>query len=122
MTSRLGEVKPRLAKLLLLLSSPHPGEVANAARMIERTLRDVGADWHDLTRELTRTPAVPTPPPPPDIHDDWRTLHEYCSDHLNRLSERERSFMDTLDHWRGDITEKQRVWLDAIYTRLRRTR
>jgi hypothetical protein len=120
--SRLTQVKPRLIKLLLMLSSQHPGEVTNAARQIERTLREVGADWHDLTRELTSAPPPPPPPPPePDINDDWCAMRDYCLRHLHRLSAREQGLIETLDHWRGDyITEKQMAWLQSIYARLRR--
>jgi hypothetical protein len=29
--------------------------------------------------------------------------------------------MDTLEHWRGNLTDKQHAWLVAIHARLRRT-
>ena len=51
MTS-ISDIAPRLQKLLLMLSSPNSGEVVNAARAIERTLREAGADWHDLVNGL----------------------------------------------------------------------
>ena len=43
----------KLAKLVPMLSSNQPGEVAATARAIERTLKSAGADWHDLTKLLT---------------------------------------------------------------------
>ena len=40
MTARLAAIRPRLEKLVLMLSSPNSGEVVNAARAIEQTLQD----------------------------------------------------------------------------------
>jgi hypothetical protein len=124
MSSRLSGIAPKLEKLVLMLSSDQPGEVAAAAAAINRTLQTVGADWHDLAQELTK----PSPAPPRDEYsrsrnegqDDWRPLHKYCRSHAEELSAREQDFMDTLSRWRGNITEKQRAWLEAIHARLRR--
>jgi hypothetical protein len=41
-------VAPRLAKLVPLLGSDKPGEVAAAVAAIGRTLRGAGLDWHTL--------------------------------------------------------------------------
>jgi len=124
-SSRISGIAPKLEKLVLMLSSDQPGEVVAAANAIERALRTAGADWHDLAHELTR-PAAPAR----DRHKgrsnrdneggDWRPLYEYCRRHLDVLSNREQGFMATLGHWRGDVTEKQRGWLQAIHARLRR--
>jgi hypothetical protein len=48
-------------------------------------------------------------------------MHAYCRRREELLSSRERDFMTTLDFWRGDLTEKQLAWLQAIHARLRRT-
>jgi len=48
----LAPIAPRLRKLLLMLSSSAPGEVVAAAGAIGRTLKDAGADWHDLAGGL----------------------------------------------------------------------
>ena len=123
MSSRIAEIAPKLEKLVLMLSSNQPNEVAAAAAAITRTLQAAGADWHEFARELTK-PAAPAR----DRHkgrnwdddsDDWRPLYEYCRRHLDALSSREQDFMATLCQWRGNITEKQRAWLDAIHDRLR---
>jgi hypothetical protein len=104
-----------------MLSSPEPGEVFAAARAIERTLRTVDADWHDLARELAQPLPSPTPGAPPHGPDgDWQAMYEFCRSRPDRLSGREHEFMDTLEHWRGDLTDKQYAWLVAIYGRLRR--
>ena len=113
-TTRISEIAPKLEKLVLMLSSDQAGEVVAAAAAIKRALRTAGANWYDLARGLTR-------PVTQDNGDrsGWRPLHAYCRQHLDALSDREQDFMATLDHWRGNLTEKQRAWLDAIYDRLR---
>jgi hypothetical protein len=114
--TRLSEIAPKLSKLVLMLSSTQPGEVTAAAAAITRALQAAGSDWHDLARELTK----PVPASSRTEDGGWRPLHAHCRQHLNALSSRERDFMTTLDHWRGDVTEKQRAWLDGIHARLRR--
>jgi hypothetical protein len=125
--TRLSTIAPKLAKLVLMLSSDQPGEVFAASRAIERALEGIGADWFDLVGELTKpAPASSSSRSNRNRHHeqqqqgDWRPLHEYCRDRIDALSARECDFMDTLDRWRGNITEKQRAWLDGIYARLRR--
>jgi len=44
----LVSIGPRLAKLVPLLASDVPGEVAAAAAAITRTLHGAGLDWHTL--------------------------------------------------------------------------
>jgi hypothetical protein len=112
----------RLGKLLLLLSSDQPGEVFNAARAIERTLRATGKDWYDLARRLS-VPAKKHTGEQPSRHDsnnNWRIMHKYCGTHVSTLRPREREFIESLGDWRGDLTEKQHVWLVSIYQRLSR--
>jgi hypothetical protein len=119
--SRLADIAPKLEKLILLLSSDQPGEVAAAAAAITRALKAIDADWHDLGRLLTTTPVAPLRDT--DRNGDrsgWRPLHAYCKRHPDALNSREQDFMATLDRWRGNVTEKQLAWLIAIYHRLRR--
>jgi hypothetical protein len=123
-SSRISEIAPRLEKLVLMLSSDQPGEVVAAAAAIRRTLETVGADWHDLTRELTKPVAPSHDRSRGENYDSdrsgWRPLHAYCRRHLDALSAREQDFIATLDTWRGNVTEKQLAWLIAIHGRLRR--
>src|SRR5262245_19698991 len=60
----------RLAKLLMMLSSDRVGEVAAAAKAIERHLKAHGHHWHDLAKWLSadRPPVPYTPPPRPTYH------------------------------------------------------
>jgi hypothetical protein len=113
----LDQVAPKLRKLLLMLSSNKDGEVVNAARAIERTLRAANADWHDLTERLS-APRSPPPPPPPSA--SWEAKREFCLRHENLLRGREYAFVFGLGDWDGELTEKQGAWLNSIYARLKR--
>jgi hypothetical protein len=110
-----------------MLSSNQEGEIIAAVAAIQRALQAAGADWHDLAHALTK--AEPAARDRRNDRwddeaedDDWRAMHAFCSCHLDRLSEREQSFMATLDFWCGDPTERQFAWLSAIYARLRRAK
>jgi hypothetical protein len=121
MMARLDQIAPRLKKLLLMLSSEREGEVVNAARLIDSTLRNAGADWHDLTAELL-TPTGNNPPPPHDggNTEDWRAMRAFCLKHAYLLQPREREFLLDLERWRGALTEKQFAWLASIHMRVQR--
>lgn len=122
--ARLSSIVPRLEKLLLMLSSGSDGEVVNAARAIDRTLRTAGADWHDLTGLLaTPAPRPQTKTPRDDDStdaSDWRVMRTFCERRSDFLSAREKEFIADLKYWRGHLTQKQRAWLTAIYERLQR--
>ncbi len=49
----------RLRKLVVMLSSDEPGEVAAAAEAIGRALKAEGRDWHWLAAELADSEAPP---------------------------------------------------------------
>lgn len=109
-------VSSRLKKLILMLSSPHQGEVASAAAAIDRTLRDEGADWHDLADRLSPSTASHQDP---QRDEGWRAVREFCLSRSEALRPRELEFLASLDHWHGPLTEKQTAWLTAIRERLR---
>jgi hypothetical protein len=124
--NRFAQIWPRLRQLVLMLSSSQDGEVVNAARAIGRALQNVGADWHDLVAGLSglSTSGGPQPKGQHETHRDtrdWHVMHDACLRHLNRLRPRELEFVLSLKEWRGDLTEKQFVWLESIYARIRRT-
>src|SRR5262249_2960317 len=122
MIAPLNQIAPRLKKLLLMLSSERDGEIVNAARLINRTLRGAGADWHDLVAGLL-TPARAPTQTARDRNDgdlDWRAMREFCLQHLYLLRPREHEFIASLGGWRGLLTEKQSAWLSSIYARVRR--
>ena len=51
------DIRPRLAKLVPLLGSDRPGEVAATVLAIANTLRSAGNDWHDMAADLACRPA-----------------------------------------------------------------
>jgi hypothetical protein len=118
----LKQIAPRLKKLLLMLSSDRDGEVVNAARLIDTTLRGAGCDWHDLTTRLLVPGETQTSRSDRnDDSQDWHTMRQFCLRHAHLLRPREREFLINLGEWHGDLTEKQFAWLDSIHVRVRRT-
>jgi hypothetical protein len=109
---------PVLGKLIPRLASTFDCEVVATARAIERVLKTSGRNWHDLAAAVTPPAEPPVEPPPSD--DDWRVLCRFCAGQPARLSRRELDFIVSLAQWRGEPTVKQRAWLHAIATRLRR--
>ena len=112
----LAPIAPKLGKLILLLSSPHDGEVVSSARAIERSLKAVGLDFHALVGALVGEAELVEP-------QSWRELARWCRDHdSGQLSIKERAFVRDMTHrlvCDGKPTEKQAGWLRAIYTKLR---
>jgi len=107
--------KPILVKLIPRLASNHDGEVVATARAIERVLKADGCDWHDLAGAITLLPK----PQVRLVDDDWRATLAFCAMHIHHLKMRDREFIKSLAHWRRDLTEKQKDWLEDIAARLR---
>jgi hypothetical protein len=120
----IDRIAERLTKLLLMLSSNHDGEVVSAARAIGRTLKDVGADWHDFAARLVPAKAYSSHRATHAHHNDtdgnWHEMREFCLRHSMLLRSREMEFITGLADWRGNLTAKQHDWLAAIHARLRR--
>ena len=74
MISAPSSTADRLGQLIRMLSSPHDGEIANAARAIGRVLEAERLDWHDLARGIC---TVPKPQPEPH-YSNWRSGAEWC--------------------------------------------
>jgi len=113
----------RLIRLLGMLGSRFDGEIANAGRKASDLLRQHGLQWSDVIAPSL----VPPDPPPrsemPDFDDvDWEDAHGLCFARRHQLGERERSFLESLSEWEGDLTPKQEKWLRDIYARLTRGR
>jgi hypothetical protein len=113
MSSGLTTIALQLGKLLPLLGSNHDGEVVATARAIRRLLQGTGHDWHDLVSAL-HLPAARS-----HACRDWRDDLAHCAATIDLLSEREREFLRSLAHWRGEPSPKQLDWLAAIASRLR---
>jgi hypothetical protein len=112
----LTPLAPKLAKLLPMLGSTFDGEVVNTARAIETALRSCRLDWHDLAQAICA-------PLPAAVHPcddrDWRDLLAFCACRMSLLNGREREFLRSIARWRGNLTERQRDWLEAIADKLR---
>jgi hypothetical protein len=109
------QIAERLRKLVLMLSSDQPGEIVGAARAIDRTLRSAGCNWHDLADLVDGVPASGD-----DQSRNWRSMRDFCAQRSHLLRSREQAFIDHIDSWRGELTEKQSAWLIAIYTRVKK--
>lgn len=120
----LAAVSPRLAKLLPMLSSNQPGEVAAAAAAIGRTLASVGADWHDLAAILTAPPAARSLPPPPKkgrAPELGMMLEELARLRPGVLSAWEAQFIANVGrYWRKGkaLSDRQTACLRGIHARV----
>jgi hypothetical protein len=108
--------RERLARLLGMLGSDHPGERDNAARAAHRLVQQHSTTWFDV---------VVTPPPPdtddPDtdpIGADWRRMAAACSRYPDLLNRWEAGFLAELPRF-PRLSCKQRVILVKIVVRLR---
>jgi hypothetical protein len=69
------QVRDKLGKLIVLLSSTNAGERVAATEAIGRLLKSHDRDWHDLAGmlHLSETPAPPRPSSsPPPSSSSWR--------------------------------------------------
>jgi hypothetical protein len=113
-------IPPKIALLIPLLGSDVDGEVLGAARAIGRTLGAAGQDFHDLARAIG--PLTTTDQDRALAPADWRADLHLAVAHINRLTEREQTFVANLTssaRWR-EPTGKQQQWLSDIAARLRR--
>jgi hypothetical protein len=98
-----------LGKLIPRLGSNHDGEVVATVRAIQRVLNNAGADLHDLCGQLGMPARV----------IEWREDVELCRRFRNAMSPREQEFIETLEGWRSEPSEKQMAWLQKIVRRFR---
>jgi hypothetical protein len=113
-------IPPKIALLIPLLGSAVDGEVLGAARAIGRTLGAAGQDFHDFARAVL--PLTTTDQDRAPARGDWRADLHLAVAHINRLTEREQTFVANLAssaRWR-EPSAKQQAWLSNIALRLRR--
>jgi hypothetical protein len=118
MSADLAAVAPRIGQLIRLLASDKDGEVVATARALARTLKSVGADFHELANLVERpSPALELSAPRPESAGpaDAAWLHRH---HWSRLSEKERGFVLQMLNWRRAPTERQAAWLRSIAERV----
>jgi hypothetical protein len=98
----------KLAKLILLLSSPTDGEVVAAARAIGRTLNSVGCDWHDLATLLQSSTNL--------LPSEWRQAVAECLRWPELLLPKKFDFLTGVRR-QAKLSPKQADWLDGIVER-----
>jgi hypothetical protein len=47
-------------------------------------------------------------------------MRGFCAERPHLLRPREQEFIDHIDSWCGELTEKQGAWLIVIYTRVKK--
>jgi hypothetical protein len=112
----LATTPPQLPKLLLMLSSPHDGEVVAAARAIGTALQRAGHDWHDLAKALVPSQVAPDAV---DLSTDKSTV-SWCFHRRHLLSPGDRRFIESLAEGQRPLSPKQRKWLQDIVAKLER--
>ena len=106
------QIALKLRKLLPRLASNYSGEVTATVAAIDRTLRNVGCDWHDLANQIGRTDNGITAP-------SLRAMADTLGDVLS-LNNWERKFvadMRRLLTAGARLTEKQEQALRRTYAR-----
>src|SRR5215207_6187820 len=136
----LAPIRPKLLKLIPLLSSDRDGEVLATVRAIERMLRSAGLDWHELADAVGAEPEIiekivyrerivekivyrdPRAQQAQHEQDSWEAKLIFCMNRRDRVGSREQEFLDSLERWSSHTTptEKQLIWLNNIHTRLAR--
>jgi hypothetical protein len=119
--ANLTTIAPKLAKMLLMLSSDCDHEVVAAARAIDNTLQSAGFDWHDLAAAVHRMPIES------DAGADWckqrdeRSNISWCLSRRFLLSVQDREFLENIREQRKPLSPKQQQWLSDICKKLERT-
>jgi hypothetical protein len=108
----MGCIRLSVADLIRRLATDFDGEVVATVRAIDRKLRAAGCDWHDLAR-------VATAQAHQEELEGWHDMVRFCERKAERLRDREREFIGSLNKRRGDLTEKQMNWLKDIVARLK---
>lgn len=123
MTALAAPDRDRLARLLGMLGSDYPGEVANAGRLADRLVRAAGLTWADII-----APAALSPPDDPahrtdhggadPLRGNWRAMAAACSRYPHLINRWEAEFLNGL-HRFSRLSSKQHKTLVGIITRLR---
>jgi hypothetical protein len=113
--ARPPERRQRLARLLGLVGSAHPGERDAAGRKAHELVRSFGLTWFDIVTPEPVTERACTQCWPHDERPLWREAVEELL-RTGRASKWETKFCRNLfDNWRGKLTEKQSNVLKTIW-------
>jgi hypothetical protein len=112
-------LKRRLVNLLGQLGSEFENVRAMAGLKAHEHLKRLGLTWADVIHL-----PIADQRDGGDEHDrepfGWWPQREFCLRHSPRLTAKELGFLLNIGSWRGPLTERQQIWLDSIYARLRR--
>jgi hypothetical protein len=112
-------IAPTVAKLLRLLASDKPGEVAASAQALRRVLGSANLDLHDLANvvEFAARREAPQVASATSDDDDAREMIKCCRECSDLLSAKELAFVRSMAKWHGQPTERQMAWLSSLYER-----
>src|SRR5262249_16741142 len=124
--------------ICLALATDRNGESLAALEALRKTLDAVGLDHHDLAaaiqsglskQDIERPQPADRPQEPAaeaddeaDDDDGWRATAWAGWKQVERLSERDRDFLEVILSYQHQPSEKQRKWLANIRDRLAQTR
>lgn len=110
----------RITKLLPLLGSDNPGEVAATAAAITRTLQKENMDWHDLSGTIARGWAVVKHTATPPVLNEWQQIARAClAVNGGTLTAAQADFLRNMMGKHTVPTESRWRWLDAIAATLK---
>ena len=112
------ETRAKLAKIAGLLASDHAGERDSAALAATRILRGAGATWEDVI--LSAPTTAPPPPRRTPNAADHRAWAAWALARPDILTDWERTFLRTVQRWRGVLTAKQAPIYRRIVDRVTR--
>src|SRR5215467_9365009 len=117
--STFADISPTIAKLLRLLASDKPGEVAASAQALRRVLGSANLDLHDLANvaEFAARREAPQVASATADDDDAREMIRCCRECSELLSAKELAFVRSMAKWRGEPTKRQMAWLSSLYER-----
>jgi len=117
--STFADIAPTIAKLLRLLASDKPGEVAASAQALRRVLGSANLDLHDLANvvEFAARREAPQVASATADDDDAREMIRCCRECSELLSAKELAFVRSMAKWRGEPTERQTAGLSSLYER-----
>lgn len=111
--------RKKLVALLGMTGSSEDGEVANAGRMANQMVRELGLTWDDVVSHEAVESVNPTPEYRTAKRDDDDLSHRVMAEWLleqksTMLSTKERLFCEDMLEWNYP-TDKQLQWLTKIY-------
>jgi len=105
--STFADIAPTIAKLLRLLASDKPGEVAASAQALRRVLGSANLDLHDLANVVEFAARHEAPQVASATADDVREMFRCFREYSDLLSAKELAFVRSMAKWRGEPTERQ---------------